>query len=126
MAAKAVAVLDDLFFAAKILDAAKSVGLESEIIRPADFTSVRLTQARPAVIILDLNATSADAVALIQQLKSDPALGSVPVVGFVSHVQVEVQQAARAAGCDAVLPRSKFSATLPALLRRYTVPSPGS
>jgi CheY-like chemotaxis protein len=123
---KAVAVLDDLFFAAKILDAASQLGLETEIIRPADFKPARLAQPRAAVLIVDLNATSADPIALIRQLKSDPALGSVPVVGFVSHVQVELQQAARAAGCDQVLPRSKFSATLPDLLRRYTahIPAP--
>ena len=124
--AKAVAVVDDLFFAAKILDAARPLGLETEIIRAADFNPARLAQPRPAVLIVDLNATSADPIALIRQLKSDPALGSVPVVGFVSHVQVEVQEAARAAGCDAVLPRSKFSATLPDLLRRYTAHTPAS
>ncbi len=45
-------------------------------------------------------------------------LGSVAgrVVGFASHVDTELVAAARAAGCQEVLPRSRFFATLPALL----------
>ena len=35
-----------------------------------------------------------------------------PVVGFAPHVDAELLAAARAAGCDEVLPRSRFFATL--------------
>jgi hypothetical protein len=40
----------------------------------------------------------------------------VRTVGFGSHVDHELLAAARAAGCDEVLPRSKFFARLPELL----------
>ena len=40
------------------------------------------------------------------------------VIGFGSHVDVERLELARAAGFDQVLPRSKFSASLPELLRQ--------
>jgi len=43
----------------------------------------------------------------------------VPTVAYGSHVDKARLDAARAAGCDEVLPRSKFSAELPDLLRRY-------
>ncbi|MGH9177353.1 MAG: hypothetical protein ACRD0N_02205 [Acidimicrobiales bacterium] len=38
-------------------------------------------------------------------------------VGFASHVDRELMEAARAAGCEQVLPRSRFFATLGELLR---------
>jgi hypothetical protein len=39
-------------------------------------------------------------------------------MAFFSHVQVELQRAAQEAGCDQILPRSQFTATLPQLLRQ--------
>ncbi|MGZ3385055.1 MAG: hypothetical protein ACXWNF_09120, partial [Isosphaeraceae bacterium] len=43
-------------------------------------------------------------------------------VAFGSHVDTEALAAARAAGCDPVMPRSKFSADLPELIRRFFGP----
>jgi len=40
------------------------------------------------------------------------------VVAFGSHVAAEVLQAARQRGADFVMPRSMFSASLPALLEK--------
>jgi len=42
-----------------------------------------------------------------------------PFVAFGSHVDTEALAAARAAGCDPVMPRSKFSMELHELIRRY-------
>ncbi|MFQ5927472.1 MAG: response regulator [Terriglobia bacterium] len=118
--AKTVAVVDDLFFGAKIDASARQVGSELELVRAADFSRARLADAQPALVIVDLNASSANPVELIRELKGNPALAAIPVVGFVSHVQVKLLRAAEEAGCDEVMPRSKFSATLPELLQRYT------
>jgi hypothetical protein len=41
------------------------------------------------------------------------------VIGFVSHVQIEVRKSAELAGCDVVLARSVFSAKLPEVLQQY-------
>jgi len=40
----------------------------------------------------------------------------VRVVGFLSHVQRELAEQARAAGCDEVMPRSSFTQNLAAIL----------
>jgi hypothetical protein len=40
----------------------------------------------------------------------------MPVMAFLSHVQVELAAMARAAGCTDVLPRSEFTKNLAALL----------
>jgi hypothetical protein len=50
-------------------------------------------------------------------LQADSALASVQRIGFFSHVETERAQAARAAGCGTVLPRSAFVRQLDDLLR---------
>lgn len=49
-------------------------------------------------------------------LEALAGLADVRSVGFASHVDLELAEAARAAGCGEVLPRSRFFSTLPALL----------
>ncbi len=44
-------------------------------------------------------------------------LRGVRTIGFGSHVDAELLAAAKAAGCTEVLPRSRFFARLPDLLR---------
>lgn len=114
-----VAVVDDLFFVGKLEGTAKQVGAALTIVRAVDFALETLRKQKPALVIFDLNTTSADAVELIRRLKADEEFSAVPVLGFFSHVQVELQRAAQAAGCEQVMPRSKFTATLPELLARY-------
>ncbi len=119
-----IAVADDLFFAAKMQQTAKQVGVELRLVRAADFQPESLRGETPALLICDLNATSANVVELIRQVKADEELKAVPVVAFLSHVQVDLQRAAQEAGADQVLPRSKFSANLAEILRHHAGPVP--
>lgn len=114
-----IVVVDDLFFLAKIQQTAKQVGAEVRTVRAAEFRPESLAQEKPVLVIFDLNAQSANAVELIRRMKADQELKLVPVVSFLSHVQVELQRAAQEAGADQVLPRSKFTAQLPELLRPH-------
>ena len=113
-----LAVIDDLFFIGKLIGTAKQVGATLQTTTAAQFSLDALRREKPALAIFDLNTTSANPVELIRQLKADPDLAAIPVIGFFSHVQVELMRAAEQAGCDEVMPRSKFTATLPDLLRR--------
>jgi CheY-like chemotaxis protein len=117
------AVVDDLFFIGKLAGTAKQVGATLKTTSAAKFSLDTVRQQQPALVIFDLNATSASAVELIRQLKADAELAATPVIGFFSHVQVELMRAAEEAGCDEVMPRSKFTAALADLLRRYGDPS---
>lgn len=114
-----VAIVDDLFFVGMLQGTARQAGVPLRSLTAANTQLDLLRQEKPALIIIDLNCTSADPVELVRRLKADPELRRLPVLGFFSHVLVELQRAAQAAGCDQVLPRSKFTATLPELLRRY-------
>jgi hypothetical protein len=51
-------------------------------------------------------------------MKADPALSSIHTVGYVSHVQTELIEAARQAGVEEVMARSFFAERLPDILAR--------
>lgn len=71
----------------------------------------------PAFVILDLGLAEPDIAMVVAGLRE--AAPELPVIAYGSHVDKERLDAARAAGCNEVLPKSKFSAELPALLRCY-------
>jgi CheY-like chemotaxis protein len=109
---KVLIAVDDMFFAAKILSAAQNVGRQVERVKSAEEVRQAVANGVPALLIIDLNSTRMNAIELIAGLKSQPAFSAVPVLGFLSHVQVELKQQAEAAGCDRVLPRSAFAQKL--------------
>jgi CheY-like chemotaxis protein len=114
---KIVAVLDDLLFTVKINEAAKRAGNPVAFVK-SERDALDQAASLPAVIIIDLNCGALDPLQLIRNLKSDENLKKIRVVGYVSHVQGELKQAAQQAGCDLVLARSAFSQNLPQILRR--------
>lgn len=119
--AKVLVLVSDLFFQTRIQEAARALGVSMEIFSSGPVLLERARTESPALLIVDLNAASAQPVETIAALKADSALRSLPVVAYLSHVQVELERAARAAGTDIVLARSKFTRELPELLRRYAL-----
>jgi len=119
MPQKVIAVLSDLMFTVKIQEAAKRAGLEPVFVKSR---GQALEEARkaPAGMILDLNDSAAEPLALVSDLKEDEATRSLPVVGYVSHVQVDLRRAAQERGCDLVVARSAFVQNLPEILRNLT------
>ncbi len=117
MAATVVALVEDLFFLAKIRETAKAIGV-TVIAGETQRGTTAIAEALPQAIYLDLNARGLPALDWIRMLKSDPATRPIPIVGFVSHVQQELITAARAAGCDSVMARSAFAQQLPDMLRK--------
>jgi CheY-like chemotaxis protein len=115
---RVVAVVSDLMFGVKIQEAVKRAGLETVFVKSKE-QAVEEARRRPAVIILDLNNAAVDALEVIGDLKGGEETRAVPLLGFVSHVQADLIQAAQQKGCDKVIARSAFSQNLPAILSRY-------
>jgi CheY-like chemotaxis protein len=109
----AAALVTDLFFMTKIKSTADALGQPLVIARSAE---ALLDQAAAGAnpVIIDMNATGVDPASVIRECKSRE--NPPHVIAYLSHVQTELE-AARQAGADQVLPRSKFSADLPALLK---------
>src|SRR5258708_2666819 len=104
-------LVDDMFFAAKINNAATTSGRWIDRIRSREQLE-GLAANPPSLIIIDLNSDRLDPLEAIRFLKASVELGTVPIVGFVSHVQTELIRNAQSAGCDHVLPRSAFTQLL--------------
>jgi PleD family two-component response regulator len=113
-----LAVLDDLMFTSKIKTAAGQLGVAVSFARSADAARVAMTSTPPSLVILDLNNARVDPLGLVASMKANPALAAIPTVGFVSHVQTDLIQAARAAGVGEVLARSAFTQQLGEILKR--------
>lgn len=114
---KVVAVVEDLFFTVKILDAAKRAGLAIEFVK-SEHDALLKAAEHPALMILDLNFAAIDPLHVIAALKADEATKKVRLVGYVSHVQADLKKGAQDAGCDMVLARSALSQNLPQLMKR--------
>jgi PleD family two-component response regulator len=69
-------------------------------------------------VILDLNNPRTNPLGIVASMREDPALASIPTVGYASHVQTDVINAARQAGVGEVLARSAFTIQLADILRR--------
>ena len=108
---KIIALVDDMFFSAKIRAAAQAVGCEVESVRSLEQLEKSIANS-PSLVILDLNSDRLNPIQTIETLKSSQATRGIPIIGFLSHVQVDLKEAAEKTGCDYVVPRSIFSMKL--------------
>jgi CheY-like chemotaxis protein len=108
----------DLIFTSKVTGTARELGHRVMVAGDVPLARAMIEQWRPRVVFVDLAAgelVAPGALIALQQL----AGAETPFVAFGSHVDTAALAAAKAAGCAEVMPRSKFSAELPALIRRY-------
>jgi PleD family two-component response regulator len=112
-----LAILDDLMFTSKIRTAASQLGVDVTVARSSEAALAEMRKTVPSLVIFDLNSRRADPIGTVSAMKRDPALSSIPTVGFVSHVQTALIDAARDAGVDEVLARSAFTTRLPEILK---------
>ncbi len=114
--------IEDLFFLAKIQEVSRKLGVKVGFLKADKETLTRLTEggeeARPSLIVFDLNNVNAKPLTMIPKIKAKLKRGT-SVIGFLSHLQGDLKVKATEAGCDMVMPRSAFSQNLPNLLRRH-------
>ena len=117
-----LAVVDDLFFGAKILETAERLHVPLRIVCSPQDLETQARACRLALLIFDLNAETCQPLLAIRRIKADPELKDTPTLGFFSHVQHELKTAAAEAGCDRIMARSAFTTQLPDILRPYATP----
>jgi hypothetical protein len=114
--------IEDLFFTAKIQEAARQQGVKVAFVKPDKDIVAHLAELpehdHPSLIVFDLNNALAKPLTLIPKLKNKLKKGT-SIVGFLSHLQGDLKAKAVEAGCHSVMPRAAFSQNLPNLLRRY-------
>ncbi|HKY04265.1 MAG TPA: response regulator [Blastocatellia bacterium] len=109
-------VVDDMFFAAKIRGTAQANGEIVTSVNSLAQIDGELAASPPSILLVDLNSKRVDPFEVIERVKSTAELAKVPVIGFLSHVEVEMKRRAEEAGFDYVLPRSLFSRLLPEIV----------
>ncbi|HEY6245897.1 MAG TPA: hypothetical protein VIX17_18240 [Pyrinomonadaceae bacterium] len=117
MTRRVVAIVDDMFFASKIRATAEAVGVEIAFPRTRESALEKIGQIQPQLIVVDLQNARFDVVEFGSELKANEETQSIPVLGFFSHVEVELQRKAVGAGFDQVVPRSVFARDLAAIIR---------
>jgi CheY-like chemotaxis protein len=119
--ADAIALIDDLFFLAKVHETAKHTGVTLETAATGEQLLKAAAGSPAALILVDLNARhgALDAVEHLCASNGAPNGPGQPrrVIAFLSHVQTDLAERARAAGCAEVMPRSKFTQNLAEILR---------
>ena len=111
-----VAAVEDMFFVSKIRETAKALGMVANFPRRADVLLGAVSQEPPDLIVVDLHSQRFNAIELAGELKSNESLKTIPLLGFFSHVQMDLQRQALEAGYDQVIPRSVFFRDLASIL----------
>lgn len=108
----------DLFFTSKITGTAQAVGLHMDVRASIPEEIPGPAAGGYRLVIIDLAQPSIVPTEVIARLS---ATDRPHVIAYGSHVATAKLQAARDAGCDEVLPRSRFSSELAEILKRATV-----
>ena len=116
---RVIAVVDDMFFASKIKEAFKSTAVELDIAMDSTSLFEMLNAGDITLIIIDLNSKRFNPIELIIELKSSKKIKNIPILGYLPHVEEGLKTNALDAGCDIVMPRSRFSREISQILREY-------
>ncbi len=108
---------DDLIFTSRVTGTARDLGLSVVPARSAEVLLARAAGKAPRCVILDLANPGLAIEDLTRRLRE--CRPEMRVVAYGSHVDTATLRAAREAGCDPVLPRSKFVEELPKELPKW-------
>src|ERR1051326_8555318 len=93
-AKRVLAVVSDLVFSVKLTEAAKRAGMALEFVTDSKEV-LEKARSRPSLIIFDLNLETAHPLKLIGTLKGDQNTKGISLIGYLSHIQVELKQQAQ-------------------------------
>ena len=112
-----LAAVEDMFFASKIRATAEALGVNIKFHWRLDSLVAAACEQSPDLILVDLHNEKLDAIELARQLKANESSRTIPLLGFFSHVQTDLQRGALEAGFNQVIPRSVFSRDLAKILK---------
>ncbi len=111
--AKICCAVGDMIFATKIRGTAEALDAEVAMTQSSEQLLSEISDDTRLVII-DLNLENEDVLELIRRVRRLP--NPPRIISYLPHVQTDLAAAAREAGADEVLPRSRFSAEIATIL----------
>ena len=106
-------LVPDLMFATRIEDAGKYLNYVVRSFSPNEDADAAISRTTPALLVVSLDADNWE-----NAVRAAKRAGA-HVLAFGSHKNIEAMQAAKAAGCDEVVARSRMASDLPNLLKKY-------
>jgi hypothetical protein len=114
----------DLIFTTKVQGTALSLGYDIAVIGDVSKAKKEIESLHPRLVLIDLTAGELSAPSAMSEYVA-LAGPEAWLVAFGPHVEALALADAKAAGCQVVLPRSKFAGDLPRLLQFYFSRLPG-
>jgi DNA-binding response OmpR family regulator len=119
-----LALVDDLFVRGRIDAAAEATGVEVRYVRSTEDVREAARTSPPRALLVGMAATRRPWADLIRDVKADGALGSIYVLAFGPHKNLDLRTQALEAGADRVVANSAFVRVLPTLLTTPSAPVP--
>jgi CheY-like chemotaxis protein len=109
---------DDLIFTSRVSGTARADGLTIKAARSVDALVTLAGREAPTCVLVDLQNPGLVLPDLLRRL-AEVCPTPPRIVAYGSHVDAAALKAAREAGCDPVLPRSRFVEELPQALAEW-------
>jgi CheY-like chemotaxis protein len=109
-------VSSDLFLGSRIRAAAQAQNRSLDVAGSGAMALDRLQSASYRLVLVDLETPGLQIGELVAACAEDQR---PTIIAYGPHVHEQRLEAARLAGCDQVLARGKFDATLPQLLQQH-------
>ncbi|MXZ13485.1 MAG: response regulator [Candidatus Dadabacteria bacterium] len=110
-------VADDMFFSSKIENTAKGLDIGVIKVKNCEELLDKIEGETIDLVIIDLASRKIDAEKVFTELKNSKKHGKVFCIGYLPHVEKELADKFREKGVDLVIPRSKFSREMSAIIK---------
>lgn len=112
-------VADDMFFSSKIENTAKDLDIGVIKVKNRDELLNKIEGKTLDIVIIDLASRKIDSENVFAELKNSKKHGKVFCIGYLPHVERELADKFREKGVDLVIPRSKFSREMSAIIKEH-------
>ena len=113
-------VADDMFFSSKIENTAKRLDIATVKIKNRGEFQDKIEAKTIDLVIIDLASRKIDAEEVFTELRNSPEHKKVFCIGYLPHVERELADKFKEKGVDLVIPRSRFSREMGAIIREHT------
>ena len=110
-------VADDMFFSSKIENTAKDLDIGVIKVKTREELPDKIEGETIDLVIIDLASRKIDAEKVFTELKNSKKHGKVFCIGYLPHVEKELADKFREKGVGLVIPRSKFSREMSAIIK---------
>jgi PleD family two-component response regulator len=116
MAVQVLAITSDLFLQSRIIELAKSLGANANLVTTEEDLMRQANSTHPSLVIIDLAASDYDPFSCVRRLK---ILTPQPkLLALFPHIRTDLKLKAENVKIDYIVPNSSFLKTLKSVLEK--------